>query len=460
MLVLDVDVAAFITPEMLCRAKPDGYDLILIPGAITADFREAERRLKAKIRLGPKHAADLGFVLRHLGEFELSSRIPACVLMDGENRSEAQARAERLEEAATGRITLKGVKIGGNSRMKVLAEVVDATRFGAEDLIARVRYFEAQGADLIDLGVPLDAGMSDVTAALNAAKSATSLPVSVDTVVPDLILAGLHAGADLILSLNGDNLPHVGEAVAAAGVPAVVIPGPGPVSLEENLDKALGYGISVIADPVLDPPALGLASSLHEYILFREAHPHIPLFFGVGNVTELLDADCTGANALLAALGAEMGASLLFTPEYSAKTRGSVHELGIAARMMGLAQWRHTPPKDLGLDLLVLKEKRRLPLEPMPEVFVEAETRHKYEPDNAGSFRITLSRDMILAGNGSITVAGGIARDILNTLINMGLVTRLDHAGYLGRELEKAEIALALKRSYNQDEPLWPSEKS
>jgi dihydropteroate synthase-like protein len=180
----------------------------------------------------------------------------------------------------------------------------------------------------------------------------------------------------------------------------------------------------------------------------------------VGNVTELLDADCTGANALLAALGAEMGASLLFTPEYSAKTRGSVHELGIAARMMSLAQGRHTPPKDLGLDLLVLKEKRRLPPEPTPDVFVEAENRHKYEPDNAGSFRITLSRDMILAGNGSITVAGGQARDILNTLIDMGLVTRLDHAGYLGRELEKAEIALALKRSYNQDDPLWPSEKS
>ncbi len=122
----------------------------------------------------------------------------------------------------------------------------------------------------------------------------------------------------------------------------------------------------MIADPVLDPPALGLASSLREYILFREAHPTIPLFFGVGNVTELLDADSTGANALLAALGAEIGASLLFTPEYSAKARGSVHELAIASRMMILAQWRQTPPKDLGLDLLILKEKRRLPEEPMP----------------------------------------------------------------------------------------------
>ena len=459
-LVMDVDVAAFITPKMLCQAKPEGYDLILIPGAITADFREAEKRLKARIRLGPKHAADLGFVLRHLDEVELSSNIPACALMEGKNRSDALAQVERLEQVASCQIILGGVKIGGQSRMKVLAEVVDATRLDAKDLIARVSYFEAQGADLIDLGVPLDASSSEVTATLNAAKSATKLPVSVDTVIPDLILAGLDAGADLILSLNGENLPQVGEALAAAGIPAVVIPGPGPILLEKNLDKALGYGIRVIADPVLDPPALGLASSLYDYIQFREAYPNIPLFFGVGNVTELLDADCTGVNALLAALGAEIGASLLFTPEYSAKARGSVHELGIAARMMSLAQWRQTSPKDLGLDLLVLKEKRHLPLEPLPEEYVEAGDHHKFEPDNAGSFRIALSHGKILAGNGSTTVAGGNARDILNTLIDMGLITRLDHAGYLGRELEKAEIALALKRSYNQDEPLWPSEKS
>jgi dihydropteroate synthase len=53
-------------------------------------------------------------------------------------------------------------------------------------------------------------------------------------------------------------------------------------------------------------------------------------------------------------------------------------------------------------------------------------------------------------------VAGISAKDILNTLIDFGLVTRLDHAGYLGRELEKAEIALRLKRSYSQDEALFP----
>jgi hypothetical protein len=81
-LVLDVDIAAFITPEVLRQAAPKGYDLILIPGAITADFSTAEASLGTKIRLGPKHAADLGFVLRHLGDVELSTSIPACVLLE------------------------------------------------------------------------------------------------------------------------------------------------------------------------------------------------------------------------------------------------------------------------------------------------------------------------------------------------------------------------------------------
>ncbi len=320
-LVLDVDVAAFITPKMLLQALPTGYDLILIPGAITADFREAEQKLGLKIRLGPKHAADLGFVLSHLEEVELSPHIPACVLLEGKMRRNAEEQVNLLEVEAEWVLQIKSTKIGGSSRMKVLAEIVDATRFSSDALAKKIRYYEDQGADMIDLGLPLDASPAEVRTALEIAKNATHLPVSVDTVSSELIQAGLDAGADLVLSLNGQNLTHAGEALAAAGVPAVVIPGPGQISLEENVDRALAMEVSVIADPVLDPPLQGLASSLHKYVLFNKAYPKIPLFFGAGNVTELLDADTIGTNALLAALGAEVHASVLFTPEYSAKAR-------------------------------------------------------------------------------------------------------------------------------------------
>jgi len=460
-LVADVDVAAFITPQMLLEAAPQGYDLILIPGAITADFREAERALGAKIRLGPKHAADLKVVLRHLAKekLELSRTVPACQLLERNMREDALYQLQQLEEVASSSLLIRDVKIGGSSRMKVLAEIVDATRCSPMALVEKIHYYEEQGADMIDLGIPLDAHANQVKAALQTARSATNLPLSIDTVKSELILAGLQAGADLILSLNAGNLPQAGKAVAGAGVPAVIIPGPGSVRLEENLALALRMGISVIADPVLEPPLQGLAFSLQRYLLFWQDHPEIPLFFGAGNVTELMDADTVGVNALLAALGAETGAAILFTPEYSGKAAGSVHELALASRMMQMARLRRTPPKDLGLDLLILKEKRSLPEEAMPESFVQAKEDHKYEPDGSGSFRIFVSGKTILAQNGREIVAGRNARDILNTLIERGLVSRLDHAGYLGRELERAEIALRLKRSYVQDEPLWSSEK-
>ncbi|MDD4651451.1 MAG: dihydropteroate synthase-like protein [Methanothrix sp.] len=463
-LVADLDIAAFLTPELLLSASPCGYDLILIPGAITADFQEAERLLDTKIRLGPKNAADLRAVLRRLAgddrdQIELSRTIPACQLLDRNARDEALSRLIELEEKASFAHLIRGVKIGGSSRMKVLAEIVDATHYSPQALASRVRYYEEQGADMIDLGLPLNALPEDVKDALQTARRATDLPISIDTVRSDLILAGLQAGADMILSLNGSNLPQVGKAVAGAGTPAVIIPGPGSFSLEDNLKEAIALGIPTIADPVLDPPLQGLASSLQRYLLFRKSRPRVPLFFGAGNVTELLDADTVGSNALLAALGAESGASILFTPEYSGKAAGSIQELATASKMMTLAQDRQAPPKDLGLDLLMLKEKRRRQVEPMPAGAIEAKSGHTFQPDRCGSFRISISAQSILAQTGSTTVAGRNARDILNTLIEMNLVSRLDHAGYLGRELEKAEIALRLKRSYVQDEPLWSSEK-
>jgi dihydropteroate synthase-like protein len=477
-LVMDVDVASFITPKMLREARPSGYDVILIPGAITADFGPVERELETKIRLGPKHAVDLRRVLPLIGEVELSATVPACVLLEGRMREEARAAIDELEARAKASMVIKGVKVGGESRMKVLAEIVDATRFDDSGLAEKVRHYEKEGADMIDLGIPLDADPADVARAVRVAKGATSLPVSVDSLRPDLLKAGIEAGCDLILSLDGSNLDEVAEGAAFAGVPAVVLPGP-ETTLAENLRRALDLGVRAMADPVLSPPLLGLAESIGRYAEVNRAFPEVPLFFGVGNATELIDADSQGVNALLAAMGAEVGASVLFTPEYSEKARGSIRELRTASEMMLLAGARRSPPKDLGLDLLVLKEKHRRPEEEMPSEFgavgpvspgggsggevgdggeepgrIDVGGR-RWEMDPAGSFRIGVAKGRIVVRHDSATLVGISARDLLAEIVDRGLVTRLDHAGYLGRELERAETALRLGRSYSQDEPLF-----
>jgi tetrahydromethanopterin S-methyltransferase subunit A len=51
-------------------------------------------------------------------------------------------------------------------------------------------------------------------------------------------------------------------------------------------------------------------------------------------------------------------------------------------------------------------------------------------------------------------IRGNTAEDIVLTAIKRGLVSRLDHAAYLGSELAKAETALGLELSYIQDNPL------
>jgi dihydropteroate synthase len=51
------------------------------------------------------------------------------------------------------------------------------------------------------------------------------------------------------------------------------------------------------------------------------------------------------------------------------------------------------------------------------------------------------------------TIQGDSAERILTAIFELKLVSITSHAGYLGRELKQAEIALKLDRSYAQDDP-------
>ena len=149
----------------------------------------------------------------------------------------------------------------------------------------------------------------------------------------------------------------------------------------------------IIADPLLQPVGSGLVTSLKH---FEEAG--YPLFFGAGNVVELLDADSIGANALLAGIAYEVGASIIFTSEHSDKTRGSIWEMRRATEMMSLCTDRPYP-KDLGIDLLMLKEKRK---RREPPLEYETITTAKKMPDRItydpkGNFRIGIEGDTIVA---------------------------------------------------------------
>lgn len=60
----------------------------------------------------------------------------------------------------------------------------------------------------------------------------------------------------------------------------------------------------------------------------------------------------------------------------------------------------------------------------------------------------------------SITVTGSKPLEIYQTIIKRGLLSRMDHAAYLGRELQKAYIALTMGILYVQDDELSLKESS
>ncbi len=465
-LVLGIEVAAFTTPALLRRSLPQKkYDLILIPGLATGDYSGLETEINTPVKLGPKHAVDLGFVLSFADDTAFSAKIPACELLKEKRNDCALKKIAELENSSTASLFIREMKLGSDSRMKVMAEVVDAGHLSGKELTKRILYFVDQGADIIDLGLSLDTTEEEARNTVNTARSATSVPLSVDTLDPCLLNIALDSCIDIVLSLNSRNMDEVKVNITRNSTTAVIIPD-SPTDIESlfyNIDHARNIGITnIIADPVLEPSGHGLLGSINRFREFRKRDKITPLFFGVGNVTELMDADSQGIHAMLSSIAAELEANILFTPEYSFKARGSVSELKDASNMMMLAKDRGSAPKDLGIDLLVLKEKRGREFGKMPENAIDAKECEKWHLDPAGCFKIEITdgelrdgkfcRGKIIALHNDTSIAGATAKEVLDTILELGLISRHDHAAYLGRELMKAELALKFRRSYSQDD--------
>jgi len=443
--VVDVDIAAFITPRHLNNVDFGDYDLVIVPGLAKGDWKSLEDKKGVKIRLGPIHASDIGLIIDNINTIELSHKIPACKML---NISTARKNREIVDSLSDYIFKIGDVEVGGNTRMKVVAEIVDATEMEKDNLISRIQYYEESGADIIDLGIPLNFESDDVRKTVKIAVENSTCPISIDTFSGKAIDIGVRTGADMVMSISKENLnslDYVGDA-------AVVVVERDLKDLYNVLEKVKKRTNRVIADCLLDP--ISIADSIVRYYEFRNDETNLgktPVLLGVGNITEMSDADSIGINAVLAFIAEELGVNLLFTTEASNKTRGSVRELKIASYMAKSARLRKTPYKDMGIELLSLKEKKFRIGRQIPVSNAVTATRGEFIRDPLGDFRIWLRDGKIVCNHSELNVIGEDARSITDTVISENLISRLDHAAYLGIELKKAEIALKLGKNYTQD---------
>jgi len=90
-------------------------------------------------------------------------------------------------------------------RVKIFAEIVDAPYLTVEEIVAKAKQFNAQGANVIDLGCLPEVAFPHLTESIQALQ-AEGLQVSVDSLDTDDLLAAGKAGADYLLSLTEKTL--------------------------------------------------------------------------------------------------------------------------------------------------------------------------------------------------------------------------------------------------------------
>lgn len=490
-IALNVQVAAFLNPQIIIQALKaidlKGVDMILVPGLSRGDTASITEAFGVPTFKGPRYAADLPTVLDVLGKVQLSTSVPACDLLRDILTEKALKEIEKAEQnreellKKPGSMLIKNLAISKELPMRVMAEIVDAALMTDEEIQLLAKRFVAQGASIIDLGML--AGQSNPKNAkrmVRAVKAVVDVPVSIDTLDPQEIEAAVSVGVDLILSADAGNLEKI--APFAKNVPVVIIPtnqreGYFPKKAQERVElleeliakaKKLGF-TKIMADLILEP-----SNVLESFVAFREfgsRNPDVPLFVGVANVTELFDADSVGLNALLARLSSEVDACIMLATEKSTKAKGTVQEEVTASKMMFLAKKRGSVPKDLGVDLLVLKDKRsreepyNAELELRGKVTIAAGVVEPTILDSEGMFKISVDRknECIVALQFTTAtmdkpvniIKGKTAEAVYAKIVQLGLVTRLDHAAYLGSELEKAEIALKTGKEYIQDKEIF-----
>lgn len=399
---LRITVAALMTTPWIAKflTVPEETDLIVLPGLVEGDVAILSEKFGIPVEKGPK---DLRDIPQHFG----------------------QAAATREY---------------GAWDIEILAEINNAPKRTPDDVRREAGHYRNSGADVIDVGCTPGVAFPHLGALVRELR-ASGLRVSIDSFDRAEIRTAVEAGAELVLSVNGTNV-DVLEDLKGTGARVVAIPdfGAGLSSLEPTLAALERAGLGYLIDPIVEPIGFGFMASLERYAETHRRYPSAGLMMGVGNITELTSADSTGVNALLMAICQEVGVKAVLTTEVIPWAHGAVREIDVARRLMHYAVTQKTLPKGIDNRLVTVKDARVL-------TYTEQELRELQAEVKDANFRIFADRDTITVLNNALFVRGTEIQEIFDQLG----VSEAGHAFYLGKELAKARLAIALGKTYRQE---------
>ena len=419
-IVLNIQVAALMTTEWVAKklvipADAGPIERVIVPGYCRGDVSMITEAVGLQAERGPVNLHDLPEFL-----------------------------GRKRREAASGY---------GKHDIEIIAEINHAARLSVEQIIAMSQAYRADGADVIDIGcdpLPPDATREpwrEIATVVRELRD-RGLRVSVDSFHAEEVRLAAAAGAELVLSVNTTNCQAADDWVTNTGKPIEVVAIPDTpsdlASLERTIESLAHRGIPFRIDPIVEPIGFGFAASLGRYLDMRKRHPQVAMMMGIGNLTEMTEADSAGLNMLLIGFCQELKIRSVLTTQVINWARSSVREIDIARKVMHFAVTNQTPPKRLDERLVMLRDPK---LRTMPDSELH-ELQSKLTDRNIRLFLSELNA--LHAMNKDVHATGEDPFLVFDQL----QIDDPSHAFYLGYEMAKAMTARALGKNYVQDEPL------
>ena len=410
--VLPITVAALMTPKWLLRHMriPERCNRVILPGYLHEGIDEIRLAIQRDVTIecGPKDVRDLPILF-------------------GSQR-------------------FRGEDYGSYS-IEIISEINYAPRLSLEDLLQQAKQLISQGANRIDLGCEPGKRWQEIATAVRTLRE-SGIELSVDTFDPWEAKHATGAGAGLVLSVNESNVHLASD----WGAEVVAVPELGCDylgSLSRVAEVLIAKNIPFRLDPILEPIGCGFTQAIGRYIETRKEFPDAPMMMGIGNVTELTDADSAPINLILMGICEELQIRSVLTTQVISWAKTSVRECDIARRLAHYAIRHRVPPKHLDDRLVILRDPRAVPysMESIAQL-------GKSLKDN--NYRILLSENEIHLLSAGVHLRGTDPYLLMEELMQLPESRNVDvsHAFYLGFELSKASTALTLGKRYEQDEPL------
>jgi dihydropteroate synthase-like protein len=334
--------------------------------------------------------------------------------------------------------------------IEIIAEINHCPQLTLAEILTQARQLASDGADVVDVGCEPDGPWTAAGDTVRALRE-DGHRVSIDSLDPREIEPAVRAGAELVLSVNSSNRAAAGqwgcEVVAVPDDPRTL------AGLDETVDELAAAGVRLRIDPVLEPIGFGFAGSLGRYLQIRERYPDAEMMMGIGNLTELTDADSAALNVVLLGFCEELGIRSVLTTQVINWARSSVRECDLARRLVYHSIWHRVLPKHLEPRLVMLRDAAVT--QPSAEEFERLAREIK-----DANYRVSVANGEIHLVSRSLHLHGADPFTLFERLRQSGpdggLPKNLDaaHAFYLGYEMCKAATAMTLNKQYQQDEAL------